>query len=167
MSIHELTYCGRLLAREGLKIAFVESASAGFLSYSFSMLENSGAVLVGGLVCYDARVKEEILKIDSGLIRKYTPESAEVTRAMAYQFRQFIEADIIVALTGLTTDGGSETPEKPVGTMFLHVIFPWGEKGYRRHFDGTPQEILDLTLLETVKLISNEIESPERLHIGK
>jgi nicotinamide-nucleotide amidase len=126
------------------------------------MLENSGDVLVGGLVCYDAKVKETVLQIDPAFIRKYTPESAEVTQAMAQHFRKFVPSDITVALTGLTTAGGSENPEKPVGTMFLHFIFPWGEKSCRRHFEGNAQEILDQTLLETARLISAAIESPGR-----
>src|SRR5690349_5487100 len=96
------------LADKKLTIAFVESATAGRLAAEFSMSPQSGTILVGGLVCYDARVKERILGISKELIEKYTPESEEVTKALADKFRNFLDADVHVAVTGLTTPGGSE-----------------------------------------------------------
>ena len=91
------------------------------------------------MVCYDASLKEEILEIPHGLIETFTPESAEVTQAMAINFCKFSSADICVALSGLTTPGGSETPEKPVGTIFIHIIFPHRRVSERLLFDGSQE----------------------------
>lgn len=44
-----------------LKIFFIESASAGYLAYQFSLDPHSGDILNGGLVCYDLKIKENLL----------------------------------------------------------------------------------------------------------
>ena len=57
--------CCDLLELNHLKIAFIESASSGYLSSQFSIYKNSGAeILLGGLVSYDPSTKVNILKID-------------------------------------------------------------------------------------------------------
>ena len=77
-----LKQCCDLLETHQLKIAFIESASSGYLSSQFSICKNSGAeILLGGLVSYDPSIKINILHIDAELIEKYTAESAEFTEA--------------------------------------------------------------------------------------
>lgn len=70
----------KLLIANRLTLAFAESATAGRAAAEFSLVKNAGKLLKGGLVCYDACLKEDILGVPSELIKKYTPESAEVTR---------------------------------------------------------------------------------------
>lgn len=144
---------GKLLESHHLTIAFAESATAGRLAAEFALAENSGKILIGGLVCYDARVKEDILGIPVSFIEKYTPESAEVTQKLAERMRKFMQADVHVAVTGLTTSGGSETPQKPVGTMFIHLIMKDKSVGVREVFDGTPEAIIMQTVDKVAELL--------------
>jgi len=136
----------KALAENHLTITFAESATAGSLCAAYSLAPESGKVLKGGIVCYDAILKEHILHIRPGIIKKYTPESAEVTEQLCMKLRKLIHADVYVAITGLTTAGGSETPEKPVGTMFIHMM--WEEKsiGVREVYRGKPEEIISQTV---------------------
>jgi len=138
--------CCKALADHNLSITFAESATAGALCVSFSLAPESGKILKGGIICYDAGLKEYLLHIPPGIIKKYTPESAEVTEQLARRLKKLITADIYVAVTGLTTSGGSETPEKPVGTMFIHIV--WGDKslGIREVCQGDAQEIIGQTI---------------------
>lgn len=145
--------CSDALAKKGLTLSFAESASAGYLAYMFSQTENSGKVLKGALVCYDACVKEDILKISKALINEFTPESAEVTREMALKLSGLISSDLTVAVTGLTRSGGSERPGKPVGTMFYCICFRGAVIERRKIFAGTPQEIVDNTMEQIIKTI--------------
>ncbi|MGV3686083.1 MAG: CinA family protein [Daejeonella sp.] len=133
----------KTLADNNLTITFAESATAGSLCAAYAMAPESGKVLKGGIVCYDAILKEHILRIPPGLIRKYTPESAEVTEQLCRKLKKLINAEVYVAVTGLTTPGGSETREKPVGTMFIHML--WEEKsiGLREVYRGNPEEIIN------------------------
>ena len=133
--------CAKILMDKKLTIAFAESATAGRLSAEFSLVPNCGGTLKGGIVCYDAGVKQEVLGVPQELVETYTPESAEVTRELAQRLQNFMKTDIQVAVTGLTMPGGSETPEKPVGTMFVHTIIKGKPIALREVYHGTPKKL--------------------------
>lgn len=136
----------KALAENKLTITFAESATAGSLCAAYAMAPESGKVLKGGLVCYDAELKEQILKIPPGIIKKYTPESGEVSEQLCRKLKKLIKADVYVGITGLTTPGGSETPEKPVGTMFIHLMLEDKSIGIREVYRGKPEEIVAQTI---------------------
>lgn len=149
--------CSKLLFDKKLTIAFAESATAGRLSAEFALVPDCGEILKGGLVCYDACIKQDILGVPESLVKKYTPESAQVTAEMAKRLRDFIKADIYIAVTGLTMPGGSETKEKPVGTMFIHAIINGNPVPVREVFKGTPEEVVMQTVDRTASLLINEL----------
>nr|WP_174505823.1 CinA family protein [Acinetobacter sp. Marseille-Q1620] len=140
-----LRQCCNLLEKKQLTIAFIESASSGYLSSQFSIYKHSGAdILLGGLVSYDPSIKVQILKIPSELIEKYTAESAEVTDAMAKNGQKLFEkADIVVSCTGLLKPGGSATSEKPVGTFFISILYRQELHSFKYFIQGEPTEKLD------------------------
>lgn len=145
--------CASLIAEKDLTISFAESATAGSLAFSFSQTRHSGKILKGGLVCYDACLKEDILGIPKDMIESFTPESEEITREMALKLSSIMQADIIVAVTGLTTTGGSEGPGKPVGTMFYCILYRGETIDRKKIFSGSPMEIIESTLLQIAKTI--------------
>ena len=162
MPIEIVVESSKLIAEQNLTIAFAESATAGNLSYQFSLTPDSGKILKGGLVCYDACIKEDILGISPELIEKYTPESAEVTRELARRLYKVVpSADIFVAVTGLTTPGGSETPEKPVGTMFIHAVIKDQDFAVREVFKGNAEEIVDATVERAGRLLMEKLRAIE------
>ncbi|SPL71465.1 CinA family protein [Acinetobacter stercoris] len=140
-----LRQCCNLLEKKQLTIAFIESASSGYLSSQFSIYKHSGAdILLGGLVSYDPSIKVQILKIPVELIEKYTAESAEVTDAMAKNGQKLFEkADIVVSCTGLLKPGGSATSEKPVGTFFISILYQQKLHSFKYFIQGEPTEKLD------------------------
>lgn len=151
--------CSKAIADKGWNIAFAESATAGRLCAEFSMTKYSGPILRGGIVSYEVFVKEQLLHIPHATIEKYTPESAEVTQVMALQASKIFNSKITVAITGLTTPGGSETEEKPVGTMFIHILTPGEKIKHREVFNGSPDEIVLQTIDKTAELIFNSLTS--------
>ncbi len=145
--------CCQHLEKLGLKIAFIESASSGYLSSQFSIYKNCGAdILLGGLVSYDSSIKVSILKIPHQLIEEFTAESAEVTRAMAIHGQQlFTHADLIVSCTGLLKAGGSATSEKPEGTFFITISYRHEIFNFKYFIAGDPISRLN-KLTENVAL---------------
>lgn len=148
-----------LLLSQSLSIAFAESATAGRAAAEFSLACNAGKFLSGGLVCYDASLKTTLLGVPKSMIEKYTPESAEVTEAIARGLTQLISADIHIGITGLPCPGGSESDQKPVGTMFVSAI-----KGgnllfsERRVFRGDHQQIVLQSVCWTAKLLTRHLD---------
>jgi len=152
--------CAAALASKGLKIAFIESATAGRMCSEFALSPHSGKILRGGLTCYEVFVKENILHVPHELVEAHSPESAEVTQALGKGGVQLLASDITVAVTGLIAPGGSETEEKPVGTMFLYLIFPQGHVSHKAIFTGSPESIILKTVDLTAQLILENLQEP-------
>lgn len=159
MCSEKVNTCAKILAQKGLKIAFIESATAGRMCSEFALSEFSGDILRGGLVCYSVFVKEQFLKVPHRTITTCTPESVEVTQALAKGGKKLFNADVIVAVTGLLTNGGSETPEKPVGMMFLHLIINKTHLEHHEVFDGNPTEIMLQTIDRTAEIITAHLQT--------
>jgi nicotinamide-nucleotide amidase len=157
MAESKISICSKLMAEQGLTIAFAESATAGWLCSEFALTEESGKVLKGGIACYDADLKVKLLGVPQQLIDDHTPESMEVTRAMAYRLKDLIPSDIQVTVTGLTTPGGSETPEKPVGTMFVFALIRGREASFRKVFSGSCEEVIHQTIEAAADLLTREL----------
>ncbi|ODS85819.1 MAG: hypothetical protein ABS46_01720 [Cytophagaceae bacterium SCN 52-12] len=138
---------GRLASLD-LTIAFGESATAGCVAYEFSLTPGAGQVLTGGIICYEEAVKKGLLKVPAALIEQYTAESPQVTREIALGVGRLLPADVVVAVTGLVRPGGSESPEKPVGTIFFTVLFN-GHCYDREIFaDGSPEAVVETAIAE-------------------
>jgi nicotinamide-nucleotide amidase len=152
-----LIKCSKILLSQELTIATAESATAGRLAAEFSLIPDCGKTLKGGIVSYDACIKEDIIGVSDDLVKKYTPESAEVTEDMANKLPNIIKADIYIAITGLTMPGGSETPEKPVGTMFIHAVIKGKSVAIREVFKGDAEEIVLQTIDRVAQLIIDEV----------
>jgi nicotinamide-nucleotide amidase len=157
MAENKISICSKLMAGQGLTIAFAESATAGGLCSEFALTEESGQVLKGGIACYDADLKVKLLKVPQEMIDEFTPESMEVTREMAYRLREVIESDIQVTVTGLATPGGSETPEKPVGTMFVFALIKGKEASFRKVFSGSCEDVIHQTIEATADMLTREL----------
>jgi len=149
-----LVKCGQFFLDNKLTIAFAESATAGRMASEFSLIAKAGQFLKGGVVCYDAYIKKDLLKVPHQLIEKFTPESMEVTRAAAKGLSELIKADLHVAVTGLPDKGGSEAPEKPVGTMFIVAMYKGNELfAVKKWFKGNPASIILQSVGYTAKLL--------------
>lgn len=153
-----ITQCSSFIASRGWNIAFVESATAGRMCSEFALTQESGKILRGGISCYEVFVKEQVLHVPHKLIEQFTPESAEVTAALSHQGAKLFNSRITVAVTGLTTPGGSETMEKPVGTMFLNIRTPNGVIADRSIFKGSPEAIMLQATERAATLILAQLE---------
>ena len=157
MAESKIKACSKLMADQELTIAFAESATAGWLCSEFSLTEESGTVLKGGIACYDADLKISLLGVPQQLIDEFTPESMEVTAEMARRLPKLIPSDIQVAVTGLTTPGGSETAEKPVGTMFVYALIKDQPVSFRKVFKGSCEEVIHQTIEATAEMLTKAL----------
>jgi len=146
----------KLLIEKKMNLAFAESATAGALCARFSLMDDAGAFLKGGIACYDACLKQSLLDVDEALLKKYTPESMEVTKAITMGLDKLIPADIHIGVTGLTCPGGSETAEKPVGTMFIYAVHHQEHIfSERMNFTGSQEEIVLGTIARCAELLED------------
>ncbi|MCJ8208870.1 nicotinamide-nucleotide amidohydrolase family protein [Mucilaginibacter sp. RS28] len=150
--------CSHTLKNHNLKIAFAESVTAGKVISEFALIPNCGSALAGSIVSYDAEVKKTLLKVPAELIEQFSAESEQVTEQMAIGLKQLIPADIVVAVTGLAAPGGSETEEKPVGTMFIHGFYHSYAFSKRVFFQGDPEQVIMDTVSAIAELVITQLK---------
>lgn len=147
IDFNHLFACGELLIKHNLTLALAESATAGRISAEFALIPDAGKFLKGGIVCYDADLKCTLLDVPREQLEIFSPESEIVTGSMTAGLQKLIPADIHIGCTGLTAPGGSESPEKPIGTMFLYCLKSDGLLfSEKKNFGGTPEEIVRQTI---------------------
>ena len=148
----------KTLQEKSLRIAFAESITCGLLSEKLANYKGTSDVLAGSVICYDACVKKDLLGVSEQMISRYTCESMEVTAALAKNLRRLISADIHAAITGLAAPGGSETPKKPVGTVFFCFLYKGKLHKLQKRYYGTPRNIRIKATLEMYNFILAKVK---------
>jgi nicotinamide-nucleotide amidase len=129
------------MKERGLTLALAESVTCGLAAHMLSGTKGTSDVLKGSLVCYVPEVKTSLMHIPKKMIERYSCESLPVTIKLAKNIRRHIKADVYAAVTGLASPGGSESKNKPVGTVFFCVIYKNKVYRLRKLFKGTPLKI--------------------------
>ncbi|QCR23243.1 CinA family protein [Pontibacter sp. SGAir0037] len=141
MSEEELTELMMGLKDKGLTVAFAESCTAGMLASEFVKAKGSSDVLIGSLVVYQPEAKKKLLGVKDETLELYTAESQQVTNEMAMGLKKALDASISIATTGLAGPGASENSEKPVGTMFVSMLYDGKAEEFREVFKGNSLKI--------------------------
>ena len=142
----ELTELVMNLKDNDLTLAFAESCTGGLLASEFIKAKGSSDVLQGSIVVYQPEAKMSLLGVKKKTLNLYTPESQQVTNEMVIGLKKKLDASIYVATTGLAGAGGSETKEKPVGTVFISFLYDGKAEEFRVVFDGNPESIRKKTV---------------------
>ena len=142
MNQDELNQLIAVLNEKQLTVGFAESVTAGLVCCEFSKGLNVSNTLKGSVVAYIEEVKEKLLDVKKQTLDQYTAESMEVTHEMAIGLKKLYDLDIAAAITGLANPGGSETEEKPVGTIFICILTSEKAHHFKSVFSGSRAEIL-------------------------
>lgn len=107
----------RLLADLGYTIGTAESMTGGLVAAALTSLPGSSAVVRGGLVAYDAELKQRLLGVEDTT----SVVTVDVAEQMARGGRELLGADVVVSVTG---SAGPEPLEHPPGTIIIGVSTP-------------------------------------------
>lgn len=143
----------KVLKEKRLTLALAESVTGGLAAHRLSGCSGASEVLQGAVVCYTPEVKTSLMKIPQKMIEAHTCESGKVTEVLAQHLTTLIKADIHAAMTGLASSGGSETEEKPVGTVFFSIRCGKRSHNHRQVFRGTPLAIKKKACVRLYELI--------------
>ncbi len=131
---------GRELVKKGWTLGTAESCTAGMVAARVANVPGSSSYLMGGIVAYDNRIKEELLGVSESLLRDFGAVSVQSAEAMAIGARKACGVEVALATTGIAgPDGGSEA--KPVGLVHMAVVGPWGIWQEEGRFYGSRQQI--------------------------
>jgi nicotinamide-nucleotide amidase len=131
----ELDALSKKFIQHKLKLALAESCTCGMVAAQLAPAVGIAEVLLGSIVTYHVEAKQKLLGVKKDTLATYTAESQQTTNEMALGLRrQLPHADVCVAVTGLCGPGASESPDKPVGTMFVTILIEGQAHEYRTEF---------------------------------
>ena len=130
----------RAFLDRGMTLGTAESLTGGMIAASVAGVSGASAVLMGGVVSYDARVKHELLGVEQAIIDTVGVVSEPCARQMAQGAKAALKVDVAVSATGIAGPTGG-TPETPVGTVFIGVAWAGGVKVDECHFTGDRQSV--------------------------
>lgn len=147
----------KLLKEKKLTLALVESVTCGMAAEKLSSSKGVSDVLAASLVCYTPEAKIQLLGVRRKTIKQFSCESPEVTKALARNLCKLIKADVYAAVTGLASPGGSETKDKPVGTVFYCAYIHGKKYKLKKKFNGSPREIKEKACKALYEFIQSNI----------
>ena len=126
---------GQTLREQNYTIALAESCTGGLITTRLTEIPGSSSYVIGSVVCYSNKIKEEAVGVPSGTLLAYGAVSEETAAAMAQGIRARFGSTIGVGVTGIAgPDGGTDT--KPVGLVYLAIDGPKGTQVQRLQFAG-------------------------------
>jgi len=137
--------------RKGKTLGTAESLTGGMIAASVAGVSGASAVLMGGVVSYDSRVKHEVLGVEQSVIDTVGVVSEPCARQMAEGARRVLKVDVAVSATGIAGPTGG-TPETPVGTVFIGVSSEKGTRVDECHFAGDRQSVREQSAEHALKM---------------
>lgn len=109
---------GNTLRDKKLTLAVAESCTGGYLSHLITSVPGSSDYFLGSMIPYGYEIKMRQLGVKPETLEKHGAVSEPTIMEMANLVRAKFNTDIGVATSGIAGPGG-ETPEKPVGTVWI------------------------------------------------
>lgn len=151
-STDDIDRLSRVASADALRIAVVESLTAGGLAHAIGAGDDASSWFAGGIVAYMTDVKQHLLNMAAGV----DPCSAECAEQLAVGGLELFGGDVCVSTTGV----GGPDPEggHPPGTVYLG----WAMHDQRGHehlqLDGDPDAVLTATIDAGVRLLRERAE---------
>ena len=127
------------LLENNLKISTAESCTGGMVASKIINVSGASEVFYEGMVTYSNEAKIERLDVNEEILDKYGAVSKEVAEEMAYGIVSE-NANVGIATTGIAGPGGG-SENKPVGLVYISVIYQADPVVNRFIFEGTRNEI--------------------------
>jgi nicotinamide-nucleotide amidase len=140
-------------------VATGESVTAGLVAATLADVPGCSVVLRGGVVAYQADVKESLLDvpraaIDGGLV------SQAVAEGMASGAARRLGADIGIGTTGVA--GPDPHDGEPVGSVWIAVATAAGARARHLSIDGDRERIRRQTVEACWELLLDLLDDPSR-----
>jgi len=142
MKLPDLNALVKQFLQQKLTLVLAESCTCGLVAAQLAPTEGIGEVLLGSVVTYHSEAKQRLLGVKKKTLTEYSAESQQTTNEMVEGLHRLLpSADVCVAVTGLFGPGASEHAQKPVGTIFVTILFEGRAHEYREELKGIPEKL--------------------------
>ena len=139
-----------LLVERGMTVGVAESLTGGLVGARLAETEGASKWFRGSIVCYDSKVKFDLLDVPEGPV-----VSAEAAEAMAKGACRRLEADVGISVTGVA--GPATQDDQPVGTVFMAVAVGDEVESNEAHFTGDRQHIRQFSTISLLDMLRRRL----------
>lgn len=145
----------QLLMGQGKTVATAESLTGGMFTERLIGVEGASGVCLGGIVCYDTTVKENLLQVPTNITRDIGVVSEECADSLATNIQSVLGSTIGISFTGVA--GPDSVEGQPVGTVYIGIVdTTTGEKQLEKFlFHGDRQTIRKKAVWKGFELLFN------------
>jgi len=139
-----------LLLERGLTLGVAESLTGGLVGSRLAETEGASKWFRGSIVCYDSKVKFDLLDVPEGPV-----VSAEAAEAMARGACKALESDVGISVTGVA--GPTTQDDQPVGTVFMAVSVDGEVESAESHFPGDRQHVRMFSTISVLDMLRRRL----------
>ena len=130
-----------LLTEKGLTLSTAESITGGGIGALIVKVPGASSYYMGGVIAYDNRIKNEILKVPSSVLNTLGAVSPACAKDMAEGVASLFKTDTAIAVTGIAGPSGGSAA-KPVGLVYAG-FFVCGKTVVKKYlFKGSRSSIM-------------------------
>lgn len=148
---------GRLLSKKNLTLSICESCTGGMLGSIITEIPGSSKYFKGGIIAYSNEIKSKIIGVKNKTLKNFGAVSSQTAKEMALGLKRLTNSDIGISITGIAGPGGA-TKTKPVGLVYIGVIFKEKIKIKKNIFAGNRQQIRKKACEKALVLISKMLK---------
>lgn len=145
-----------LIANE-ITVATAESCTGGNIAAALVAHPGISSVFLAGLVTYANSAKMRLLGVDEKLLQHYGAVSSQCAAAMLVGAAKATGAQAVVCTTGIAGPGGG-SEEKPVGLVYVGVLYQGTSFIQRCVFCGSRAEIIEKAKNEALFLLKWKVQ---------
>ncbi len=121
-------------------LAIAESCTGGGASAHLCAQAGVSSLFLGGIICYSAEVKKNLLQVPSAILQNQGAVSEACAKALASGVKKLLLSDWAISITGFAGPSGGSATE-PVGSVWFAVCGPSFEASINQRFSGDRNQI--------------------------
>ena len=152
-----------LAKKAGLSIAIAESITGGALASAFIGVDGASEVILGGIVAYQDRIKEQLLGVSPALIANQSAVDAEVAAQMAEGVRERLsraagkDAGSVIGVATTGVAGPTSVSGRKPGEVYVAISSSLGVTVYSESFEGSRNQIRMLTRDRAIEILREHL----------
>jgi PncC family amidohydrolase len=150
----------RLLAAEA-KVSVVETTAGGLISARLLSVAGASRWYDRGVIAYTGTSKQDLVGIDTEMLRSGGSVSLPVVEAMASAFRERAGVGYCVAESGMAGPQDGRRSAKPAGTSVIAVATPAGVIGKEFLFEGSRLDVMVQIAEAALEMLRDALASQE------
>jgi nicotinamide-nucleotide amidase len=148
----------KLLLKNNKTIGTAESCTGGYISHLITAMAGSSEYYKGSVIAYAYDAKENLLSVNKNELETKGAVSESVVTQMTKGAIKNLNVDYAIAVSGIMGPGG-QTPDKPVGTVWIGVGNNAEIVTQKVHFRFDRQRNIQLTATTALNMLRQFILS--------